>query len=164
MTTEKDKSQQPEEKNVQSRRTVLKALAGIPVLGLFTYELMGKRSFDRQNETRLIKELGLENLQAHRKISSDAKGNLLRVGIIGFGTRATQLANGLGFMHPADMENNRKSGRLNNWLAQFLTCMQKKGLPPQETKFRQVGQNHPGFPLNDIAPIRRCLPMIRLMR
>ena len=118
MSIEKDGSQQPGEKNVQLRRTLLKALAGIPVLGLFTYELMGKRSFDRQNETRLIKELGLENLHAPNKISSAAKGNLLRIGIIGFGNRAVQLANGLGFMHPADMESNRKSGRLNNWLEQ----------------------------------------------
>ena len=117
MAIEKDKSQQPE-KNVQSRRTVLKALAGIPVLGLFVFELIEKKSFDRQKEIRLIRELGLEDLQAPNKISNAAKGSLLRIGFIGFGNRATQLANGLGFMHPTDMENNGKSGRLNNWLEQ----------------------------------------------
>jgi len=169
MTTEKDKSQQPEEKNVQSRRTVLKALAGIPVLGLFTYELMGKRSFDRQNETRLIKELGLENLQAHRKISSDAKGNLLRVGIIGFGTRATQLANGLGFMHPADMENNRKSGRLNNWLAQenlnvaitgicdVFDLHAEKGLATARNEIQAGGAKPSGLPVKRYRTYKEML-------
>tara|TARA_R110002050_G_scaffold300778_2_gene472573 strand:+ start:14280 stop:15854 length:1575 start_codon:yes stop_codon:yes gene_type:complete len=118
MTTDKDHSQQPEKEKSRSRRTVLKALAGIPVLGLFTYELMEKKSFDRQNETRLIKELGLDDLNAPHQVSTAAKGDMLRIGIVGFGNRASALASGLGFMHPAAMDASRKNGRLNDWLAQ----------------------------------------------
>lgn len=118
MTIEKDNSINTEEKNIQSRRTVLKALAGIPILGLFAYELMEKKSFDLRNKSKLIKELGLEDIHSSIKNSSVAKGDLLRIGMIGFGDRAAALANGLGFMHPDEMENNRKSGRLQNWLEQ----------------------------------------------
>lgn len=118
MNIDKDKSQQPEEKNVQSRRTVLKALAGIPVLGLFAYELLKKTSQYKKTESNLIKELKLEDIQKPAKISASVKGELIRIGIIGFGNRASQLANGLGFMHPATTESYRQSGRLNNWLEQ----------------------------------------------
>ena len=118
MAKDKGQTQQPEEKNTQTRRTMLKALAGIPVLGVFAYELMGKMSYDREKETRLIKELGLDNIQAPAKISNAVKGDLLRIGIIGFGNRGTHLTFGLGFMHPAEMEDRRKDGRLDDWLAQ----------------------------------------------
>ena len=118
MTIDKEQSQQNEDKNTQSRRTMLKALAGIPVVGLFAYELMRKNSYDRTNEVRLIKELGLEDIQSPKKVSSAVKGEMLRIGIIGFGNRAGQLASGLGFMHPDAMEKSRKNGRLNDWLTQ----------------------------------------------
>lgn len=118
MTTDNSQSQHSGETNRQSRRTLLKVMAGIPVLGLFSYELLEKKSFDRQKATQLIRELGLENIQAPRKMESAPQGELLRLGIIGFGNRAGQLANGLGFMHPDAMEKRRKSGKLEDWLAQ----------------------------------------------
>jgi predicted dehydrogenase len=50
--------------------------------------------------------------------SSGGKGNLLRIGIIGFGNRATAHANGLGYMHPDDVKKRRKNGTLEDWLLQ----------------------------------------------
>ena len=44
------------------RRTLLKALVGVPVLGVFAYELIKKYSYDQEKKSRLIKELGLDNL------------------------------------------------------------------------------------------------------
>lgn len=115
---DKDKAQQTEKNHMQSRRTALKALAGIPVLGLFAYGLFEKKSYDLRNEGRLIKELGLEDIQAPSRNSVVSKGERLNIGIVGFGNRAVQLSNGLGFMHPKDMEKKRKSGSLDSWLAQ----------------------------------------------
>ena len=43
------------------RRTLLKALIGIPVLGVFAFELVKKWTYDQEKKARLIKELGLEN-------------------------------------------------------------------------------------------------------
>lgn len=118
MITNKDHSTQPEKKHSHSRRTILKALTGIPALGLFSYGLVEKRSFDRKKEKQLTKELGLNELNAPHKITRTTKGDLLRIGIIGFGNRAIALAKGLGFMDPKAMEAGRKNGQLNDWLAQ----------------------------------------------
>ncbi len=115
---DKDKGQTQHPERTQSRRTALKAMAGIPVLGIFALELMEKKSYELKNKNKLIKELGLEDIYAPNTISNSAKGELLRIGIVGFGSRAVQLAKGIGFMHPDDMERNRKNGRLDNWLAQ----------------------------------------------
>lgn len=159
MTTDKDNLQQPEGKNVQSRRNVLKALAGIPVLGLFAYELMEKKSWDRQNETRLIKELGLDDLSAPHQVSSAAKGDLLRLGIVGFGNRASQLAKGLGFMHPVAMEASRKNGRIDDWLAHeslnvaitgicdVFDLHAEKGLATAKNDVLAGGAKHSGLPV-----------------
>ena len=102
------------------RRTLIKALAGIPVLGIFGFELFKKWTYDQEKKNRIIQELGLENIQAPAilRSSSGSKSNLLRIGIIGFGNRAVAHANGLGYMHPLDVEKNKKNNTLNDWLAQ----------------------------------------------
>src|SRR5680860_175849 len=102
------------------RRTLLKSLAGIPVLGVFAFELFEKWAYDQKKKNRIIKELGLENIQSQPiiKSSPDTKRGLLRIGIIGFGNRAVAHANGLGYMHPSDVEKLTASGTLDNWLAQ----------------------------------------------
>ncbi len=118
MDTDKKSGQLSGNEYSQSRRTMLKALAGIPVLGVFAYELMAKKSYDRKNNPDLIKELGLEEIELPNKISNSANGDLLRIGIIGFGNRAAQLASGLGFLHPTATENMRSNGKLETWLEQ----------------------------------------------
>lgn len=102
------------------RRTLLKALAGIPVLGVFAYELVKKNTFDLQKKNRLIEELGIGDIQAPAilKNRSSGKGDLLRVGIAGFGARASTHANGLGYMHPSDVIKREKNNTLEDWLAQ----------------------------------------------
>ena len=95
-------------------------MLGIPVLGAFGYEVINKWSFEQQKKNRVIELLGLEKLNAPVVIKSVStqKGDLLRIGIIGFGTRAQQLSNGLGFMHPDDVEKKRKNKSLGGWLEQ----------------------------------------------
>jgi predicted dehydrogenase len=113
------KTDQLQNKNF-SRRTILKALAGIPVLGVFGYEVMKNRSYAREKEKQIMKELGLENLDTPKIIPDLAanKGNRLRVGFIGFGNRANQLVNGLGVMHLSEAESKKKNGILDDWMAQ----------------------------------------------
>ena len=103
-----------------SRRTLLKALAGIPVLGFFTFEAFRKINFDRDKKSRVIKELGLEDIKAPRvvTVSSGKKEDLLRVGFIGFGNRAQQLSRSLGFMHPDEVLRREKNDTLAEWLEQ----------------------------------------------
>ncbi|MDO9340192.1 MAG: Gfo/Idh/MocA family oxidoreductase [Bacteroidales bacterium] len=118
--TQSEKKDELENKPTIKRRTLLKALAGIPVLGIFGFELFKKWTYDKEKKNRIIQELGLENIQASTivKSSSGSKSNLLRIGIIGFGNRAVAHANGLGYMHPLDVEKKKKNNTLNDWLAQ----------------------------------------------
>jgi predicted dehydrogenase len=126
MEKEKDQPTKPEQKGELSqkpmikRRTLLKALVGIPVLGLFAVELFKKYTYDQEKKNKILKELGLENIQAPAIIKSSpgSKSDLLRIGIIGFGNRAVSHANGLGYMHPLDVEARKKNDTLNDWLSQ----------------------------------------------
>jgi predicted dehydrogenase len=107
------------DKPVIKRRTLLKALAGIPVLGVFAFELIEKKSYDDEKKSRVLRELGLNDLQAPViKSGSGSKGKLIRIGIAGFGNRAVAHANGLGYMHPADAEKRKANKTLNDWLLQ----------------------------------------------
>lgn len=102
-----------------NRRTLLKALVGIPVIGVFAFELFEKWSYDHEKKNRIIRELGLENIQAPVAVkSSSDKKDLLRIGMIGFGSRAVTLAQGLGYLHPDDVEKRKTNATLNDWLAQ----------------------------------------------
>jgi len=111
-------------KSTIGRRTLLKALAGIPVLGALAFELLEKLSYDqeiRKKKNKVLTELGLENINEPSVIKSSSLGtkrDTLRIGIIGFGSRAASHANGLGFMHPEDVEKRTKNKTLDNWLAQ----------------------------------------------
>jgi predicted dehydrogenase len=115
-----EEKKEMEQKPTIKRRTLLKALAGIPVLGIFAIELFKKYTFDQEKRTRIIQELGLDNIKTSTLVKSSTigKNELLRIGIIGFGNRATAHANGLGYMHPDNVKSRMENGTLDDWLAQ----------------------------------------------
>lgn len=82
------------------RRSMLKALAGIPVLGVFGFEALRKIRYDSNHNVRkeIIQELGLEDLLSSVKQVTKTSGDVIRIGVAGFGVRGTQLTQGLGFM------------------------------------------------------------------
>jgi len=122
----KEQIQQNEErkdltqKKPLQRRALLKTLIGIPVLGAFAFEVFKKTTFDKQKRDRIIQELGLENINSTKgtKSPSATKGDLIRIGIIGFGNRAIAHVNGLGFMQPTDVDAFKERGIFGDWLAQ----------------------------------------------
>lgn len=99
-----------------SRRSALKALAGIPVAGLLGMKVFDKIKYDKNKKLELIRELGLGDMSV--PVSDFGKkehhGDLIRIGIIGFGTRATALASALGFLHPDVVEQKKKNNTLQN--------------------------------------------------
>ena len=106
--------------NPTSRRTILKALAGIPVLGVFGFEALRYMNYTSKKNSSVIKVLGLENLQipVAEKSMTATNADILRIGIIGFGSRAQQLSNGLGYMHPDDVAARKQNDSLAEWLEQ----------------------------------------------
>ncbi len=127
MATNKEHRKKSSSKNFQSgsvnqgRRTMLKALAGLPVLGALSYGTFKSWTYESSKKRNVIKELGFEELFKPTATISTSRGsnsNKLRIGFIGFGDRANQLASGLGFIHEATVEGLQERGRLEHFLAQ----------------------------------------------
>jgi hypothetical protein len=115
----KPEENQKEQKPSVKRRTLLKALVGLPVIGVFTLEMIQKKAYDLEKKNRILKELGLQKIQAPQILKNYSSGSkLLRIGLIGFGARAVTHANALGYIHPQDYEKKRANGTLDDWLAQ----------------------------------------------
>jgi predicted dehydrogenase len=98
--------------SIFSRRDILKGFATIPVLGALSYAFYKKRKFDISRETNILKDISLDE-----KIdwfdSRPIEGETIRIGLIGFGIRGPQLAEGLGFMHPERLESLRAASLEN---------------------------------------------------
>ncbi len=128
MASKKEQSSNPGQNmdqtddNQLNRRSILKALAGVPFLGVFAYQVMKDLSFDsgKERQYRIIKALGLESNDAVKPIQRTpaSEFNTLRVGFIGYGNRAPALAKGLGFMHPVEAAERKKNGTLEDWMMQ----------------------------------------------
>lgn len=97
------------------RREILKALASLPVFGVFFYAMIKKRSLDSHKQNELLSELGLNGNAPTvlPKTTMKKSGELIRLGIIGFGARGEQLARAIGFAHPDWIESKRKAAERN---------------------------------------------------
>jgi predicted dehydrogenase len=82
------------------RRNMLKALAGVPVVGALGIQVLRKANHDKKNNLRqkVVDELGLGDLTDIIKPVQPSTGDLLRIGIVGFGVRGTQLSKALGYI------------------------------------------------------------------
>lgn len=102
-----------------SRRNVLKALAGIPVAGLFGFELLKKINYDKNKRNRIVQELGLDKMEFPiPDYGRDNQQDIIRIGIIGFGRRAEQLCSGLGFIYPEEVKKREQNNTLKTLLEQ----------------------------------------------
>jgi len=70
------------------RRDMLKALAGVPILGALGIQVLRKTSYDDKHniQQEIVRELGMEDLMNAIKPIRHQEGDLIRVGIAGFGT------------------------------------------------------------------------------
>jgi predicted dehydrogenase len=94
-----------------SRRDVVKGLVTVPVLGAVAYGIYKKRNYDRFLKSSITDEL---NMSHDEPVETPVSGGrLVRLGLIGFGIRGKQLAKGLGFVHPTQIDE-WKEGAKNN--------------------------------------------------
>ncbi|MCE2616625.1 Gfo/Idh/MocA family protein [Phocaeicola oris] len=114
--TEKDE----QEKINPGRRNILKAMVGFPVAGLLGFGILKKKDYDAERKQIMLKELEMDSFEYPESDYGQLKypGDLIRIGFIGFGSRAKSLANALGFMHPTDIETRKKNNSLKNWQQQ----------------------------------------------
>jgi len=109
------------------RRDILKGIASLPVFGAFFYVLFKKKSLDSFRKNEILSELKetSESSAIAAKASTTKSRELVRIGIIGFGSRGEQLARALGFAHPDWIEarekaaaQNKMDKTLQDWMSQ----------------------------------------------
>jgi len=102
------KQKEKENKEGLGRRNMLKALAGIPVLGVFGFEALRKIQYDSNHNVRreIINELGLQDLLSSVKQVTKTSGDVIRIGMAGFGVRGRQLSRNLGFMERSKFQED----------------------------------------------------------
>ncbi len=117
--TDNKKSEKPkkdaEKGKTLNRRDVLKGLATIPVFGPFLYAFFRKKWLDDQRKKEILAELGMngEAPAVLPKTAVKKPRGLIRLGIIGFGSRGEALAHAAGFAHPDWIEMKKKDAREN---------------------------------------------------
>jgi predicted dehydrogenase len=95
-----------------SRREAVKNLATIPLVGAVVYGIYRKKSTDRLLRTSISEELNMSQDAAVAVPVSG--GKVINIGLIGFGIRGKQLAAGLGFVHPAQVDEWHKASEENS--------------------------------------------------
>lgn len=97
------------------RRNMLKALAGVPILGALGIQILRNSSYEDSHniQEEIIRELGLEDLMSVVRPVRHFEGELIRVGIIGYGVRGEQLAKALGFMEKSHFNDTVGDGSLD---------------------------------------------------
>ncbi|MGD8868617.1 MAG: Gfo/Idh/MocA family oxidoreductase [Gemmatimonadales bacterium] len=98
------------------RRDVIKALASIPVLGVFFYSFYKKKFEDDFKKREILSELGVsEGAPAViPEAISRPPGDRIRVGIIGFGGEGESLVRSAGFATPDWVEDAREAAEADS--------------------------------------------------
>lgn len=104
-------------KSAFSRRTILKALAGIPVIGALGWSTIRNYNYADARRATLISDLGLDNMRVP-VVPPRVDGDMLKIGMVGTGSRGMQLFNALGYIRPGDLESRRATGMFDSWLLQ----------------------------------------------
>jgi predicted dehydrogenase len=97
------------------RRDMLKALATVPILGALGIQVFRKNAYDDKHniQEEIVRELGMEDLMNAIKPVTHKKGELIRIGIVGFGSRGSQLAKALGFLEKSEFDQTVGDGSLD---------------------------------------------------
>ena len=107
----------------QDRREFLKALATVPVLGLFLVNLWQKLSRDKLKRANLLSDL-VQEKKAPAVISGLSDSKHLNIGIIGYGGRGSHLVRGAGFATKGWTDatyENSKNNKLDKAFATFMS-------------------------------------------
>jgi len=108
--TDKDKNAGGSNMN---RRDVLKGLATVPVLGAMAYGTWRKTKQDHIRSHKLSKELNMSADEQDYKVYKH-DGDTIRIGIIGYGIRGTQLMKAAGFAHPDAIQKLKDQATSNS--------------------------------------------------
>lgn len=102
--------------NKITRRDALKGIAAVPLLGVFTYDFWKKKAIQKAKSKVVQLDLGLtsnKNLIIPKNITKN-RDKIIRIGIIGVGSRGSSLLKALGFVLPDDYNSLYKKAKNND--------------------------------------------------
>jgi len=115
-----------------NRRDLLKGLATVPVLGAFAYGTLRKRRQDHIRSHRLSKELNMSSGSIeYTPFKHDVQ--TIRLGIIGFGIRGTQLMKAAGFVPPQTVQEWKDAAAEDSSNKRYEDFLQQDDLNVQVT-------------------------------
>jgi predicted dehydrogenase len=114
--------QATEGKGGMPRRSLLKGLAGIPLLGLLGTGAWAQQSNDKHLQEQILKEL---NIEAAVPPLPDLTGDPVRIGIIGYGIRGNQLLRALGFATSEWKQSMAEAAAKNSNDTRYATFMEQ---------------------------------------
>jgi len=109
----------------QNRRNFLKALATVPVLGLFLVNLWQKLRRDALKRNNLLTDL-VQEKKAPAVISGLSDSKHLNLGIIGYGGRGSHLVRGAGFATKGWTDDAHRRSKENKLDKAFPTFMSQE--------------------------------------
>ena len=127
---ENDPGPEQDSGSLPNRRDVLKALASVPVLGVFFVGWYQKKLTAEAKRKAIMAELGIgEGAPAViPNAISRSPGNRIRLGIIGNGGEGESLVRSAGFAHPDWVEDQKAAAERNPRNRGFATFMQQDDL------------------------------------
>jgi predicted dehydrogenase len=102
------------EKNINkiTRRDVLKSLSTIPLFGVFAYDYWKKKTEENLKKKPFNVKLNLDSKKSSQAPAvAKNSGQVLKLGVIGVGSRATALLKALGFLDPLSYESILKNSK-----------------------------------------------------
>lgn len=129
---EKEINNQAEEKDPsakevsQGRRDALKAIATVPVLGAMAYGVYKKKKAETTNRNAAEMFRFHSDVAPYSPTLSDA--DVIRVGIIGFGIRGSQLMQALGFATPEHVQGMIDQAKANSANTRFQDFKEQEDL------------------------------------
>lgn len=135
------------------RRTLLKSLVSVPVLGTMALGIARKKRFEDLYYDSIKEEINLSN--PIPKIKPVAKGEKLRVGVIGVGGRGRYLLKAAGFVNPGQLDKLREEGLGNPRDTRYVDFMEQEDLNIEITALCDVYDNRAEWALDSCANLNR---------
>ena len=115
-----------------NRRDILKGLVTVPVLGALAYGTWRKRRLDHLRNHNLSRELNMSSSSLKHNVYKH-DGDAVRIGIIGYGIRGTQLLQAAGFVQPGVIGEWKEAARLDSRNRRYEEFLQQDDLNIQIT-------------------------------
>jgi predicted dehydrogenase len=137
---QKEDENKPKKKVSQGRRDALKAMVSLPVLGAMAYGVYEKKKSERTKRNAAEIFRFKNDIAPYSPTSSDAQ--VLRLGIIGYGIRGTQLLQAIGFATPDYVDNLKEASERNSENTRYQDFLEQDDLHVEITAVCDIFDVH----------------------